>query len=173
MCNPVAAMWVGTALNVGSTVYSANQQNAQGKTMQEQYNYLADQEQQKVYQETRNIGDAASYGVKQNIMNAKEVAGLQQAASGASGVDSNVLMNDTAYKSKLDQMIILRNANVDIAGIDNQSESLRRTGNAYRRQASDNATASLIGGATAVANNWLEWGKTSGGKTKPKGGTIK
>ncbi len=143
---------VGSTASMIGGIYSAYAQMQQGQMQQDMYNFQADQILQQ--------GEEQAKAVRKQ---GRQVLASQQAAMAANGmaldsVTADDISYDTLKQSSLDELLIKYNANVN-------AFQARQAGKNAKTAARINATNTLIGSATQVADSWNQWAKTSRGKT--------
>ncbi|MCP5089784.1 MAG: hypothetical protein GY949_02555 [Gammaproteobacteria bacterium] len=158
MCNPVALQ---AGIAVVSTVFTANQQRAEGRYRQGVSEYNARVSENEA-QRTRTVG------VEEENAHRQQVAMLiskQKAQQGASGIDVNTgapltLRDDTAVLGEADALRIRGNYE-DRATALETGAALEQDAGAFARSAGNsNAFGTLLSGAgkvmdTGVADKWF------------------
>jgi hypothetical protein len=183
MCNP-AALAMTTIVAGTAQSYQANK--AQGEAQQNYYNYLAAQNEETAKETFKATGkqvsliqDEAARTGANLTRQVKVLEGSQRAAEGASGTAGSVtaedIARDTENKANLDRAAIRASADMQTeSAVDAgtaQAVALRRQADSYRLAGANarfsgnlNAQASILSGATAVADQWYRYNQTSKGK---------
>lgn len=181
MCSPAIA----TGVIAAGSYYSAQGQMQQGESQNQYYRYLADTTEKQADAVMATAGrqeDAIQDQGASEFKNLKKAEarfeGAQTASMAANGVIGGVTAEDVAAdtidKAKLDEAAIRYNADVkswevrnnakmNAWDLRNQAAQQRVAGANAKRAGEIGAVSTLLGGAGAVASNWTNWGKTSGG----------
>lgn len=158
-----------------------------GKSQADYYTFLAGQNnQQAIAVEKSGVADVsgiqtqAALTTEQKAREVARISGTQRAALAASGVTSDSgsardIAADTAttaardaaairYNADLKSYQVGREASLRAQALRSQAGQFGAAGVNATRTGGLNATASLLGGATQVADQWYKWRQTSGGK---------
>lgn len=176
MCEPVSLslMAASVGLQTVGAIQGASAANAAGKANQQYYDYIAAQNKASADEAVRvgaQKADMAQMKGSQDsakyARSASEFRGLQRATSAAMGVTSGATAEDIAYdtltKEGLDEQAIRYNADLaawsaktgaayEAWDYRNQSNLNTMAGVNARNAGKTQAKASLIGGATSIAN---------------------
>lgn len=153
---------IGMGLNIASGMFGAYGQYQQGAMTQDYYDFLARQIERQ--------GQLDAESVREYV---RGVAASQRAAMAASGVSGDSvtaqdILDDTAKKGALDELMILHNAQVEAL-------NARYQGRMGRAAGMMGAATTLLGTAGQVSDRWEQWKRTgAGGERKrvpklPKG----
>lgn len=181
-------MAAAIGLQTAGAVSGAASAREQGVAQKNYYYYLAKQNEVQADQtlkagneQTSLIQDQGAFETGQLRKNERQTMGAQRAAAAASGIGAGSatledIARDTMTKADLDAAAIRYNADAKSwetqTTARNTAASLRAGATGYRYAGDNaitagniNANASLLGGATSVANTWANWSQTSRGRT--------
>jgi hypothetical protein len=156
---------IGLGLQIFGTITGANAQRQQGEAQYQANMFQADQlEQTAKSMETQSKLKIADF--RNMVAGADATQKTVLAANGidASSVTAQDIAEDTALKGKLDELAIKYNDDLQIWQTRKQAEAYRMAGSNAVTAANTAANATIIGGATGVADTWDRWSKTSMGK---------
>lgn len=161
-----AAMTVANmVLTFGSTMQEMGAALQQGEDIKRYNEELARQFEER----GANIGTQAHLDTIWHRQNVRRFIASQAAAIAASGNAGTQtaleLMTDTARQAALDELAIRRNADLQVKESYYQAKMARQAGRNAMYAGQYQASASLISGATIVADSWYRWSQTSMGKT--------
>ena len=150
MCFSVAALVIGTAISVGSTMYGAYASGQEAKSQAEWQNYQLDVQNDQMKEEQEMIRLQAQETEVARMRAARQARASNQALVAASGVTENFSFTEGADKAsdrnmRQDLATLRLNSSYQINRISNQIFVNKQEGRFVTAMASTKATNSLIG----------------------------
>lgn len=176
MCDPVSMTFAAAAtMSTVGAVQQAQSASAAGKANQSYYDYVAAQNKQSAdaalaagdqkanVAQVKGAMDSAKYARSASEFNAQQRATQAAMGVGSGSVTAEDVAGDSLTKEQLDQHAIRYNADMESWSAKtgaayqswdykNQSELNKIAGVNARKAGNASAAASLIGGATSIAN---------------------